>query len=294
MYRLTVCIICMFTFLSASLLELQNNARIEGEIISVQKKYLYIVNDKVLFAIENKVIQTVDDEDFELFSNHYPTPKSHDVNFDAFEEIINIDKSNIFSEKTYTKIVQYIPDLNSTELPFEPPRDPALNIHNYFAIKPFPLLYNCVDITYGHRFINYRSELRISFAYVPTYEYGLFTYLIGSDICNISCLTSSLRYYYKPTCRGLYSGIGYNYTKVNMFDPDKNWEYLDIKGKMRIYLFGIIVETGLTGIIGNHLLITPSIVLFIGKTKFQYETYDDKSNRICYMPTVNLLIGYGF
>ncbi|MFA7711098.1 MAG: hypothetical protein WCY30_08345 [Candidatus Neomarinimicrobiota bacterium] len=304
-------ILCIFSILlmilglvsvaQTATFELINKVRIAGRIVGTKKDEVFIVNERNLFVIEKSVIATISDGDSATAVSALKPSKSLRINYDAFENIIDINQSNVWSYDDYPKIVRHTGDLNPPEPPFQRPPDPTLKKKWYVTIKPVRLIWRCADITVARRMIFRHGEVRLSYFYsrnvMPfgaTGEADIFFF--GSILKNVNVLSGSLRYYYNPDGRGPFVGIGgsyANFTYTNDFWAKVfSWPPLSFRAPCKFE--GGLIEIGITGTLFNFLVSSPSVSLGIGQVSYQIngKWYNDK--KVNWIPTFNWTLGILF
>lgn len=282
-------------------LELINKVRIAGHIVGMKKEEVFIVSERNLFVIDKPVIAAINDGDSAIAVSTLKPLKRLPINYNAFENIIEINQQNIWSYENYFVIVKLTGNLNPPEPPFLPPPDPTLDKKWYVTIKPVRLIWRCTDLTIARRMIIRHGEMRLSYFYSrnvmqpgSTGEADII--LFGSLLQNISVLSGSCRYYYNPDGRGLFVGIGGSYAnftyKNNFWANVFSWPLLSISAPCKFE--GGLVEIGLTGTLFNFLVSSPSFCLGIGQISYKMggKWYNDK--KVNWIPTLNWTLGILF
>lgn len=281
--------------MSAIQITLNNSINLTGNIRSIDNDYLYLENGDILFIIDRDIIATVDGDDAKPILSELSGKRYHRINFNSFTNTIEIDHRNQYKTKLYTEVRKYFPDINPEEPLFEPPPNPALTIHNYVAFKPMRLIFcKWTDVSYSRRFIKPQLEWRISVAHLPEFEAGALSSLLIMGTSDLYSMTTSLRRYLKPSCSGFFGGIGYSTAKVTVNEASILFDLVKTGADIRYYLNGAIFEVGLTGTMGKHGILNSTLALYVAKSYFEFLDEKVKSDKLMYVPSVNVSIGFGF
>jgi len=281
--------------LSAIQITLNNAINITGDVRSIDNDYLYLKNGDNLFIIDREIIATIDGEDAEPTLSELSGKKYPRIKYNSFSNTIEIDQRNQYNTKLYSEIRKYFPDINPEEVPFEPPPNPAINIHNYVVFKPMRLIFcKWTDVSYCYRFIKPQLEWRISFAHLPEFEAGVLSGLLIMGTSDLYSLTTSLRRYLKPSCSGFFGGVGYSTARVTVNEASILFDLVKTGANIKYYLNGAIFEFGLTGTMGKYGILNSTLALYVAKSYFEFLGEKVKSDKLMYIPSVNVSIGFGF
>ncbi|MFH2025274.1 MAG: hypothetical protein ABIK30_05535 [bacterium] len=289
---LVLLLLVLSSFLSATTITLNNNIKIAGEVISVDKDYLYVTKDNVLFIIEKKIFATADQESAEQYLKLLEKQRFHRINYNSYSEIVEIDHRNQYKTSTYTQILKYCSDLNPVSPPFEPPTDPAINKHHYVTIKPLRLLVKWTDASYGYRFTKYNLEWRISASYLPEYQPEESEFY--SNLSDLKTVSTSLRYYMGEHCTGLFSGIGYSQANLTVQDLSYFFGFIKSEDRARVDIKGLIFEAGVTNTVGSHMIITWSAAALAANATYECLNRDKDGQRLLFIPSANFTVGMLF
>jgi len=276
----------------ATTITLTNNIKIAGEVISIDKDFLYVNKSEVLFIIEKNIIATADNQEAYTYLKQLSKQRFHRINYNSYPEIIEIDHRNYYKVSTYKDILKYCGDINPVNPPYEPPIDPAINKHHYVTIKPIRIFFKWTDLTYGYRFTKLNLEWRISASYLPEYQPEESEFY--SNLSDLKTLSTSLRYYMGKNCTGLFSGIGYSKSTLTVQDLSYFFGFIKSDDRAKFEINGLLFEAGVTNTISGSIIVTWSAAVLAAQSKYQCLNRDKDGQRFQVIPSANFSVGLLF
>lgn len=276
----------------ATTITLTNNIKIAGEVISIDKDFLYITKGNVLFIIEKKTIATANQTSAEQYFNQLEKQRFYRINYNSYSEIVEIDHRNQFTSGIYNEVLKYYSDINPVNPPYEPPVDPAINKHHYMTIKPIRIFFKWTDLTYGYRFTKLNLEWRISASYLPEYQPEESEFY--SNLSDLKTLSTSLRYYMGKNCTGLFSGIGYSKSTLTVQDLSYFFGFIKSDDRAKFEINGLLFEAGVTNTISGSIIVTWSAAVLAAQSKYQCLNRDKDGQRFQVIPSANFSVGLLF